>query len=62
MDGDMRRVVMKEHYRRGDVLRALQESDGLDLDEDMLCALATHCAASAAPFAHMVGPVPPNHD
>lgn len=54
MDGDMRRVVVKEHYRRGDVVRALQESDGLDLDEDTLCALTTHCVAAAAPFAHVV--------
>ncbi|KAK9840167.1 hypothetical protein WJX74_004587 [Apatococcus lobatus] len=54
MDSDMRRVVVKEHYRRGDVVQALRESDGLDLDEDTLCALATHCVTSAASSAQVV--------
>ena len=54
MDEDMRRCVVKEHYRQGDVVRALREADGLELDDDTLCALATHCMVSAASFGHLV--------
>lgn len=60
MDEDMRRVVVKEHYRQGDVVRALRESDGLDLDEDTLCALTTHCVTAAASFAHVVRALTPS--
>ena len=56
MDEDLRRVVVKEHFRQGDVVRALREADGLELDDDTLCTLATHCLLSAASFGHLVQP------
>ncbi len=61
MDEDMRRVVVKEHYRQGDVVRALREAEGLELDDDTLCSLAAHCTISAASFAHEVMRSPSRH-
>ncbi len=56
MNEDMRRVVVKEHHRQGEVMRALREADGLELDQETLCALASHCIISAASFGHLVRP------